>query len=218
MRTAKLRGRGPKVPYERVTNEHRDIPAANKSITTPDKENAVFLARQNVEMKDDDPDFPALYVANYILGGGAGFDSRLASRIRQKDGLSYGVGSDLSVGSLDRAGSWSAYAIAAPANVARVEAAFREELERAIREGFTEAEVAAAKSGIMQMRVQNRSQDGTLASAWTGNLYLGRTWDFSKQFEEKIMALKPAEISAALKRHVDPGKVTVVKAGDFTKK
>ena len=208
----------PKVPYQRVPNEYRDIPAAQKTIDTPDKENAVFLARQNVELKDDDPDFPALYVANYILGGGAGFDSRFATRIRQKDGLSYGVGSDLSIGSLDRAGSWSAYAIAAPGNIARVETAFREELERALKDGFTDAELAAAKSGIMQKRVQARSQDGTVASAWTGNLYLGRTWDFSKQFEEKILALRAAEVSAALRKYLDPAKVAVVKAGDFTKK
>jgi zinc protease len=128
------------------------------------------------------------------------------------------VGSDLSVGSLDRAGSWSAYAIAAPGHVARVETALKEELARALKDGFTDAEVAAAKSGIMQMRVQNRSQDGTVASAWTGLLYLGRTWDFSKQMEDKILALKPAEVSAALRKYLDPGKVTVVKAGDFTKK
>ena len=208
----------PKVPYQRVPNEHREIPAVNKSIATPDKENAVYLARQNIALKDDDADFPALYVANYILGGGAGFDSRLATRIRQKDGLSYGVGSDLSVGSLDRAGSWSGYAIAAPANIAKVETAFKEELERALKDGFTEAEVTSAKSGIMQMRLQNRSQDGTVASAWTGNLYLGRTWDFSKQMEDKMLALKAADVTAALRKYVDPAKVTVVKAGDFGKK
>ncbi|HET7731711.1 MAG TPA: insulinase family protein, partial [Usitatibacter sp.] len=66
-----------KVPYQRVPMEFRDIPPAEKTITTPDKENAVFVARHNVNMRDDDPDYPALYVANYILGGGAGFDSRL---------------------------------------------------------------------------------------------------------------------------------------------
>ena len=42
---------------------------------TPDKENAIFFARQNVALRDDDEDYPALYVANYIMGGGAGFDS-----------------------------------------------------------------------------------------------------------------------------------------------
>jgi zinc protease len=208
----------PKVAYKRVENEFRDIPAMEKTITTPDKENAVFIARQNVNMRDDDADYPALYVANYIIGGGAGFDSRLAARIRQKDGLSYGVGSELSVGALDRAGAWSAEAIAAPGNIAKVEAAFKEEMARALKDGFTDAEVASAKSGILQMRAQTRAQDGALASGWVGNLFLGRTFAYSKQFEERIVALKTAEVSAALRKHVDPARMTIVKAGDFSKK
>ena len=81
-------------------------------------------------MRDDDPEYPALYLADYLMGGGAGFDSRLTARIRQKEGLSYGVGSELAVGSEDRAGAWSAYAIAAPQNMAKVETAFKEELAR----------------------------------------------------------------------------------------
>jgi zinc protease len=208
----------PEVPYQRVTLEYKEIPAAAKTVETPDKENAVLLARQNIEMRDDDPDYPALYVANYILGGGASFDSRLGARIRQKDGLSYGVGSELSVGPLDRAGAWSAYAIAAPANVPKVETALREELARALKDGFTEAELASAKSGIIQMRAQNRAQDGGLAAAWAANLHLGRTFAYSKQFEEKILALKLSDVAAALRKYVDPAKLTVVKAGDFTKK
>jgi len=208
----------PQVPYERVPSEYRDIPAIDKSVTTPDKENAVFLARQNIALRDDDPDYPALYVANYILGGGAGFDSRLGTRIRQKEGLSYGVGSDLSVDSLDRTGAWSAYAIAAPSNVAKVEAAFKEEIARAIKDGFTEAELNAAKSGIIQMRLQTRAQDGALAAGWTGNLFVGRTFEYSKEIERRILALTPAEVGAALRKYIDPAKVSVVKAGDFGKR
>ena len=205
----------PQVPYQRVDNEFRDIAPANLAIRTPDKENAVILARQNIAMRDDDADYPALYIANYILGGGAGFDSRLGSRIRQKDGLSYGVGSELEVGSLDRAGAFSAYAIAAPGNIAKVESAFREELARALKDGFTDAEVANAKSGVLQMRVQNRAQDATLAGAWAGLLYLGRTFQFSKETEAKIMALKASDVSAAMRKYVDPAKITIVKAGAF---
>ncbi|HEX3098786.1 MAG TPA: pitrilysin family protein [Usitatibacter sp.] len=208
----------PKVPFAQVTREFRDIPAVVRSVETPDKENAVLIARENVQMRDDDPDYPALYVADYILGGGAGFDSRLASRIRQKEGLSYGVGSQLEVGSIDRAGAWSAYAIAAPQNVAKVETALREELSRALKDGFTQAELDAAKSGILQIRAQNRSQDRALAAAWAGNLYLGRTFQFSSDFEAKVKALGVADVNAALRKHIDPAKVTIVKAGDFTKK
>ncbi len=207
----------PKVPFTRVEREFRDIPAVERAIETPDKENAVFIARENVNMRDDDADYPALYVADYIIGGGAGFDSRLASRIRQKEGLSYGVGSELDVDSLDRAGAWTAYAIAAPQNVAKVESAFREELARAVKDGFTQAELDAAKSGILQIRAQNRSQDRALAGAWAANLFLGRTFQYSKDFEDKVKALTVEDVNAALRKHIDPAKVTIVKAGDFKK-
>jgi len=205
----------PKVAFAHVPVEFKDVPPAMETIRTPDKENAVFFARENLDMRDDDADFPALFVADYILGGGAGFESRLMTRIRQKEGLSYGVGSELGVGSEDRAATWTAYAIAAPQNMAKVEAAFKEEVARALKDGFTDAEVAAAKSGILQTRAQTRAQDGALAGAWSGNLYLGRTFEWSKEFEQKVTKLTPAQVSAALRKYIDPAKLTIVKAGDF---
>ncbi|HEX7402518.1 MAG TPA: insulinase family protein, partial [Usitatibacter sp.] len=60
----------PAVPYERMPMEYRDIPPVERTVQTPQKENAVFLARENLKMRDDDPDYPALFVADYILGGG----------------------------------------------------------------------------------------------------------------------------------------------------
>ena len=205
------------VPYERLSNQHQEVSPVNRVIQTPDKENAVFRARLNLEMGEDDPDYPALFLANHIMGGGAGFDSRLTKRIREREGLSYGVGSNLSVDSIDRAGAWSVSAIAAPQNIAKVEAAFNEELNKALADGFTNEELAAAKSGILQQRVQNRSQDRALAAGWTNNLYLGRTFAWSKQFEDRVSALKLSDINAAIRKHIDPTKMTFVKAGDFTR-
>jgi zinc protease len=212
-----LEGWKASVPYERVPTEYRDIPPIDRTVATPDKENAVIIGRQNVNMRDDDADYPALTIANYIFGGEAGLDSRLMMRVRQKEGLSYGVGSDLVVGSIDRAGAFTVYAIAAPQNMAKVEASIKEELARALKEGFTEAEVANAKSGILQKRLQNRAQDGILASGWVGNLYLGRTFAYSKQFEDAVARLTAADVVAAMRKHIDPAKVSLVKAGDFSK-
>jgi len=205
----------PQVPYARIPMPFTAVAPDDIAIKTPDKENAVFLARENLDMRDDDPDFPALYLANYILGGGAGFDSRLGARIRQKDGLSYGVGSELSVPSIDRLATFMVYAIAAPANVAKVEAAFKEEIARALKDGFNDAEVASAKSGVYQMRLQSRAQDANLAPAWANYLYLGRTFQWSKEFDAKIAKLTPADLTAALRKYIDPSKMTLVKAGDF---
>ena len=56
------------MPYQRISNEFAEVVAVNRAIETPDKENAVFLARMNVNMRDDSADYPALVVANYIMG------------------------------------------------------------------------------------------------------------------------------------------------------
>src|SRR6185369_13310504 len=159
-----------------------------KSIATPDKENAFYTARMNLDLKNDDADYPALELANFIFGDG-GLKSRLMDRIRQKDGLSYGGASQLDAGEFDRAGAFSISAIAAPQNMAKLDVAVKQELARALKEGFTAAEVAGAKSGLLQQRIQNRSKDGIVASAWNRFLDEGRTFEWSKQHEAKLKAL-----------------------------
>ncbi|MGQ0537589.1 MAG: M16 family metallopeptidase, partial [Gemmatimonadaceae bacterium] len=113
-------------PFERIASQHRDVPAAPQSIETPDKANAVMLAGFNIAIRNSDPDWPALRVASYIFGE-SGLDARIADRIRQKEGLSYGVSGGVNAGSLDRAGQFFAFAIFAPENAERVEAAFKDE-------------------------------------------------------------------------------------------
>lgn len=204
------------VPYVRAIIPYKDVVPATRAIETPDKENAMFLARVNVNMQDADPDYPALLIADYIMGQ-SGFDARLTARIRVKDGLSYGAGSQLSVGSTGRGASWTGYAISAPQNAAKVEAAFRDEVAKVLKDGFTLVEVVAAKSGLLQLRLQSRAQDGSLAGSLGSNAYLGRTFAFSADVEAKINALKADDVNAAFRKHIDPAKITIIKAGDFAK-
>lgn len=206
-----------KRPYARVEAEHKDVPSINELVNTPDKENGVFVARLNLSMRDDDPDYPALFLVNYMMGGGAGLNSRLAERIRNKDGLSYGVGSQLQVSSASRGSAWTVFAIAAPQNIAKVEAAMKDELARALRDGFSTEEVERAKSGALQQRVQQRSQDNVLAAGWVGNLNLGRTFEFSKQIDEKLKALTKTDVDAVLRKYIAPDKLSIVKAADQSK-
>jgi zinc protease len=204
--------------WKRITREYRDIPAKNMTIETPDKENATLVARINLNANQNDPDYAALQLADYILGGGAGFDSRLTARIRVREGLSYGVGSQAAGSIFDRAGTWVVQASAAPQNIARVEAALSEELERALKDGFTDEEIAKAKSGWMQRYAQSRMQDQALASRLLSHLDSGRTfltWD--KAFEARMQAVTAESARAALRKHLDPKKLTIVKAGDFSK-
>jgi zinc protease len=204
------------VPYARVTHSYFDVAAARQTIDTPDKASGVYLAGMNLALAEDDPDYPALLVANYLFGG-SGLDSRLMLRVRQKDGLSYGVSSQLSAGEIDHAGHFGISATAAPENLARVEAAVQEELQRAIRDGFSAQEVARAPSGIAQRRLQSRTGDGALASAWTRNLFLQRSFAWTQALDEKIAALTPEQVSAAFAKYVQADKLTVIVAGDEAK-
>jgi zinc protease len=203
-------------PFERVPQEYKDVPATSITLETPDKANAFMLAGMNLSLRDDDPDYPALLLGNYMLGGGF-LNSRLAVRIRQKEGISYGVGSGLFASSLDRAGGFQTFAIYAPENAGRLEQAFREEIDRMLKDGFTAEEVKEAKAGWLQSRRVGRAQDQQLVGQLGNYAYLGRTLGFDAVLERRVAALTPDVINAAMRKHIDPSKITIVKAGDFSK-
>jgi zinc protease len=203
-------------PFARIEGKYNDAAPLLQAFETPDKANAFFIAGLNLKMRDDDPDYPALVLGNYMLGGGF-LNSRLATRLRQKEGLSYNVGSQFGASPLDQTGSFQAVAIYAPQNVARLETAFNEEIARALKDGFTAEEVAAAKSGYLQSRQVNRAQDAGLSRTLASYLFWGRTFGWDAEFEKRISALTSDQITAAMRRHIDPAKLTIVKAGDFAK-
>ncbi len=202
--------------FARIPNQYKGTEALNTAIETPDKANAFFMAGLNLQVQDTDPEYPGLVLGNFMTGGGF-LNSRLATRIRQKEGLSYGVGSMLNAGALDKVGSWGAYAIYAPENAAKLEIAFREEIAKILKEGFTGEEIKAAKSGWLQSQQVSRAQDRELASRMMANLFTGRTLAFSADLEKKVADLTNDQILAALRKHLDPSKISIVKAGDFAK-
>jgi zinc protease len=192
------------------------VETINRSFETPDKPNAFFVSAYNFEFRDDHPDYPALVLGNYMLGGGF-LNSRLATRIRQKEGLSYGVGSQFNTGALDPVGSFFAYAIYAPENVEKLEAAFKEEINKVVTEGFTAEEVAAARSGWSQSRTVGRAQDSGLAGTLNHYLFIDRDLLWDESIEKKVMELTPEQINAAMKKHISLDKMNIIKAGDFAK-
>ena len=203
-------------PYAatRIATRFLDPPAVHLQIETPDKANAIFVAQQNLSLRDDNPDYPALILGGYMIGGGV-MNSRLAKRIRQQDGLSYGVGGGMNGHPIDESGAFLAFAIHAPENAEPLEAAFREEMQKVLDGGFAEEELAIAKQGYLQSRQLNRAQDPSLASVLTQGLYFDRDLTWDAELEEQIQAVTVAEVNAAVRRYLDLSKMTIVKAGDF---
>ncbi len=202
-------------PFKRVEEKFFEMGNQVKSIETPDKANAFFLAFQPLKISDSDPNFAALELSNYMLGGGSGLSSRLMDRIRQKEGLSYGVGSQLSASPLEQSGAFVGYAIYAPENLAKLEIAFKEEIEKALKDGFTQKEIDEAKKSWLQSKQVTRSQDNALVAALNSNLYLGRNLKWSEELENKVKNLTSEQLVEAMRKTIDLKKMSFIKAGDF---
>ncbi len=203
-----------KAKYSRVTNPYHVTKGTALSFETPDKANAFYIAGVSLPLKDDAPDAQAVILANRVFGGG-GLKNRVIDRLRQKDGISYGAGSFLQLNPNDANSTLGLYAIYAPQNLAKLKAGVAEEIARLVKDGVTETELADAKSGILQNNQIVRAQDGALAGALTGQLYLGRTMKFVADNEAKLKATSLAEVNAAITKYFDESKLVQVYAGDF---
>ncbi|SAI33216.1 zinc protease [Bordetella ansorpii] len=202
--------------YTRLDNPYRDVPAKLFETATPDKANAFYISRAPLKLQDDSADFPALYLANFLLGTSE--TSRLWTRVREKEGLSYNVRSNMTASSFEPTGSWTLYAIYAPQNRERLEKAISEELARVLKDGFTDEEVRDGVAALLNYRNLSRAQDSVLAGVWVDYMKTGRTFAWSAEIDEKLKALTPATVNAALRKYLKPEDFSTSVAGDFTRK
>jgi len=207
-----------KTPYERVTRvAHVKTPGSKETIQVADKENAIYLGGLQFTMRDDDPDYAAAEMGNYILGG-SGFTSRLMDRLRQKEGWSYGAGSRVYVDSQDKSASFTIYAICNPANIDKVDTGTFEEIGGMLKNGISLEELEAAKKGYLEEMKVERGKDAMLAEMIRANLHVDRTFRYYADLEKKIADLKPDDVNQTMVRTLDPSRLVIIRAGDFTKK
>lgn len=204
-------------PYERVADPYREVETVSVDLETPDKTNAVMMAVTSFSMRDDNEDYPALVIANDMLGGGF-LSSRLATRIRQEEGLSYSVGSQVAAPSIDDSAVFLTFAIFAPENADKVVTAFRDEVRKALEDGFTEEEFEAARRGFLDRQQNGRSQDRAIASMLNNNLFTGRTMAFTAAQEQAIEELTLDEVNAALRKYISLDAISIFRGGDFANK
>lgn len=203
--------------YERYFPQFKPVPAARFVIDTPQKENAAVFARMDFPGNFRDEDAPAMEVANWILGGGTSLSSRLMERLRQKEGLSYSVYSQILLPGYGNRAAWIAYAIVAPQNLAKAEKSMRDEITKALEKGFTKQEVSEAVEGLLQSRAVNRAQDAHLARSWITFLDTGTDFTESKRYENRLRALDVNAVNAALRKMLKADGITFALAGDLAK-
>lgn len=198
--------------YQRVPNPYRAVPPATLTIDTPGKTNAVYLSILPVKVQDDSADYPALFLANYLLGGSQ--TSRLWNRLRVQDGLSYTVQSSLDVSSHEPSGQWSLYAITAPRNTVHVQRDIKEVLAQVLREGFTPEEVSQGIASILSYRRLQLAMDDTVAGTWIDYMRLGRDYSWWADLDKKLSALTAPQVNAALRAVLEPSQFSTAIAED----
>ena len=181
------------------------------SIAVADKANANYAGRLAVSMNESDADFPALFTAVQLLS----FQG-LRERIREKDGLSYGVAANLAVPRLGNTAAIDITASFAPANLAKLRAAVREVLMEKRESGFGALEVNFAKSAILARRAEQRTVPANAVVAIANNMRFDLALDIAANFDAAYQQLDAAAVNAALKKHLKPEQLWDAAAGSFS--
>lgn len=203
-----------KETYARIAKPFVAIQPDKISIETPDKENAIMLAAANLEVRSDDPDWEALYIANDILGGGS-LSSRLGERVREQEGLSYGVGSQFNARALDRAGVFMMYAITNPVNRDKLIKTVDEVLDEFIKSGVTDAEIDSARISYLKQLEDILSNDVQLMETLHQYQEANRDESFIARRQRNMEQLTKVKVDAAIQKLLAQKKLVIVSAGDF---
>ena len=206
-------------PYTSISDAFKPNTAANEKIETPDKKNAISIGTMSFKGSQVDDDYAALQVASSIFGGGV-LSSRITTRLRQQDGVSYGAGGRVSVDAdeKDKKSSIMVYAIYAPENASKVQKGFREEIARFIQDGITEEELKVAVTSWVQGQNVSRAKDNELSYLINNNLYFDRDMMFQKHIEDKVTGLTVDDVNKVIKKYFRTfDNWTVINAGDFEK-
>ena len=208
----------PQVAYKRISTQYFDVKSQVQTIQINDKTNAAVMGNLNLNIGDNHPDYPAVDMANELLGGGAFLSSRIPQRLREAEGMSYGAGSYVSGNHIDPTGSWGVYAFFNPLFKDKMNNALMEEINKAVLKGFSKEEFENSLKAWLQGRKTNLSMDSFLAYQLRDYLEEDKSMKEYIDYETKVKALDVTKVNAAIKKYFDANKFILIYAGDFTKK
>ncbi|MDZ4793707.1 MAG: pitrilysin family protein [Bacteroidota bacterium] len=191
--------------------------ATTEAINTPDKTNAILIGALNLNISRKHPDYPAATMANELLGGGAFLSSRIPQRLRENEGMSYGAGSFMDVEYKYNTGTWGVYAYFNPLYKGRLDSALRQEVDKAIKSGFTQTELTASIKSWEEQNKTTLGNNENLAGIISSFMLNERDLSQYNEFQNKIKSLGLDAVNAALRKYFDQSKLVLIYGGDFEK-
>jgi len=181
-------------------------------VSMPDKASADVVLAEPSTLTRTDPEYVACVLANSALGQSS-LTSRLGVRVRDTEGLTYGIHSSFSATHL--AGPFLVSLTVRPDSRDAAVASTLDEIARFLKEGMTERELADEKSSRAGKFQVDLASNGGIASAIDSAVYHGLGVEYLDRFPSLVHAVTREEANAAFVSRVHPDLFTVVSAGSF---
>lgn len=201
------------VPFERIPIPYQPHAGAEEQLHIPDKQGAFVVLGQNLQLSQNDPDYAAVQLFQFMLGGHE--NARLNTRLREQAGIAYSVESLVQCGLNDRSGVFLVFFTAAPANARPGLQLLERELAEFLRTGPIPAELQGAQRTYRQHLEAALADDAVVAGQLAGLLLRDLSLRFQQEHLQRVLALTPAELVAAARRHIDPARLIKVLAGSW---
>ena len=170
-----------------------------------------FVIFGQTGIAQNDPDFFAAYILNHILGGG-GFESRLMTEVREKRGLTYGIGTFLA--GRDYANLLMGQVSSSNDTVAQAIEVIRDEWRKLAQNGVTPNELAAAKTYLTGAYPLRFDGNGPIANILVGMQRMGLDPDYIKTRNDRINTVSLEEINHVAARLMDADNLYFVVVGE----
>ena len=157
-------------------------------------------------------DLHAVYVMNAILGGN-GFNSRLMSVIREKEGLAYNVNSSFQAGRRFP-GTFEAETETKAASTARAIGLMKEIITAMTREPVSDAELSLAKESIINSFIFGFTNAASVAGQKARLEYYGYPAGYLEDFRKNIARVTKEDVLRVAGKYLHPEKMILVVAGD----
>jgi zinc protease len=187
--------------------------ARTEKVAMPGKTSVSFLLGQPSGLRHRDADHLPFNFATSVFGSGF-FTARLLDIIRNREGLTYGIGASLSADTYVD-GSWSIRGTFAPELLEKGAASTWRELRRFHAEGLTADELQNFKVTLTGSYKVNLATTSGLANTLLNALQRGYAPEWVDEFPRRVLALQLTEVNATLKRFLQPDRLVTVLAGSI---
>jgi zinc protease len=176
----------------------------------PEKTSVSVIVAQPSRLRYGQDDYQALRLATAILG--SGFTGRLMGNVRDKEGLTYGIGAQLASDTFAD-GDFRIAGTFAPNLLDKGITSTQKQLNLWYNEGVTDKEVTERKTNLVGRYKVNLATTDGMANQLLATVNRGLPLSWLDTYPAEISALTPAQVNSAIKKHLNPEKMVTIKAG-----